>query len=64
MAMFGYPKYLEWLDEAARLLRELGRTPNMSNIHFEFNCDSGGIPVIDYEIKRFPRPQERETDDV
>lgn len=46
----------DWLvgafETASETLRELLNTPQITSLHFEFDCEAGEIPTMTYRIKR------------
>lgn len=40
-------------EEAIEILRELMKTPQLVDLHFEFEIGVDKLPMVQYEIKRF-----------
>ena len=45
-------------EEAAKILVELAKTPQLRKIDFQFTMDMDAVPVVNYEIERFTFKQE------
>lgn len=49
---------------AAQVLTELVNTPQLTGLHFEFDCKLGEVPIMKYEVQRLSLKEEpAETDD-
>lgn len=46
-------KSVESAEEAIGLLRDLMNTPQMCELHFEFDCSIGYVPYVQYQVKRY-----------
>lgn len=40
-------------EEAIKILRELMKTPQLVDLHFEFDIGTDKLPMVQYEVKRF-----------
>lgn len=45
-------------EEAAKILVELAKTPQLRKVDFQFTMETDAIPVVNYKIERFAFKQE------
>ena len=51
-------------ETAAEVLTELVNTPQLTGLHFEFDCEVGEVPTMRYEVKRFSvKEEQKEAED-
>lgn len=46
-------KQIEGVDDAAELLRRLGREATLKALHYEFDVGVNELPTVHYEIDRY-----------
>lgn len=51
-------KPIDNATEACKVLMGLMETPQICNLHFEFDIGRGGAPMVCYKVERFVYPEE------
>ena len=57
-------KIVKNADEAAEILKELMDTPQLIELHFEFDISVNSGPTVAYKVKRFAFAEEEIPDDT
>jgi len=52
----------ENVKEAANMLLDLAKTPQLCNLHFEVDIGLSGIPQVTYTVKRLAISKQEETE--
>ena len=46
-------------ETAAQVLTELVNTPQLTGLHFEFDCEVNEVPTMSYEVRRLSVKEEQ-----
>lgn len=57
-------KIIRNADEAAEILKELMDTPQLIELHFEFDISVNSGPIVTYKVERFAYGEEEIPDDT